>query len=225
MENTEKTKSKRNTYVTLNEWVVKMKIAFVNAKQPDILNALQTAGYTEQRLDELTAELSNFENLCEAQKMEFAEQNAETQKFEQKKAEINEIFLMHRRMVKIVFKNDLQAQIALNLGTPVKMAYAEWLRIVSNFYSQLSKSEALQAETTKIGITETVVADTLAAIAELTALKDSQKKETAEAQAATEKRDKAFDAIYEQYSDLMGYAKALLKGNQMLEAMGVVVKR
>ena len=225
MENSEKTKSKRNDYLSLNEWIAKMKTAFVNAKQPDILAALQTVGYTEERIDELIAELTTFEGLCETQRMEYAEQNAETQKFDQKKATINETFITHRSMAKILFKNDLQAQVALNLGAPTKTAYANWLRLVSNFYSQLSKSQALQTEAAKIGISATVVANALTNIAELTSLKDSQKKETAEAQASTEKRDIAFDAIYEQYTELIGYAKALLKGNQMLEAIGIVVRR
>ena len=52
-----------------------------------------------------------------------------------------------------------------------------------------------------------------------------ENKEAAEAQVATEKRDKAFDALYEQYTELMAYAKALLKGDPILEALGIVVKR
>ena len=225
MENPEKTNSKKNNYVSLNEWIAKFKLVFVNAKQPDILAVLQTVGYTEERLDGLSADLAVLEDLCETQKMEYAEQNAETQKFDQKKGAIDETYRTHRSIAKILLKKDLQAQVALNLNTSTKIAYAEWLRMVSNFYSQLSKSQALKTEVAKIGITETIIADTLTAIAELTSLKDSQKKETAEAQAATEKRDKAFDALYEQYTELMGYAKALLKGDQMLEALGIVVKR
>ena len=225
MENPEKTNSKKSNYVSLNEWIAKFKLVFVNAKQPDILAALQTVGYTEERLDGLSADLATLETLCETQKLEYAEQNAETQKFDQKKGAIDETYRTHRSIAKILFKKDLQAQVTLNLNTSTKIAYAEWLRMVSNFYSQLSKSQALKTEVAKIGITETIIADTLTAIAELTSLKDSQKKETAEAQAATEKRDKAFDALYEQYTELMAYAKALLKGDQMLEALGIVVKR
>ena len=52
-----------------------------------------------------------------------------------------------------------------------------------------------------------------------------ENKEDAEAKAATEKRDKAFDVLYEQYIEPMAYAKTLLKGDQMLEALGIVVKR
>ena len=225
MEDSKKTTSKKSSYTSMNEWIARMKITFENAKQPAILAALQTVGYTEARLDALLDDVATLEGLCETQKMEYAEQNAETQKFEQKKEAINATYLTHRGMAKILFKSNLQAQVALNLGTPTKTAYAEWLRLVSNFYSQLSKSAELNAEVAKIGIDQTVIDTALAAIAELTSIKDTQKKETAEAQASTETRDIAFDALYEQYTELMGYAKALLKGDQMLEALGVVVKR
>ena len=224
MEDSEKT-SKKNYYMSLNESIAQMKIVFVNAKQPEILAALQTVGYTETKLDGLTAELTDLENLCERQLMEYAEQNAETQRFYEKKDALNATFITHRNLVKIIFKNNLQAQVALNLNAPVKTAYAEWLRMISNFYSQLSKSAEGKAAVAGIGITQPVIDAALSGIAELTSLKDSQKKETAEAQAATERRDIAFDTLYEKYTDLMSYAKALLKGNQALEALRIVVKR
>ena len=62
------------------------------------------------------------------------------------------------------------------------------------------------------------------AIAEVQSLKESQSKESAEAQAATDARDAAFDALYPQYADYIKYAKVLLAGNQVLEAIGVKVK-
>ena len=225
MEDSKTTTTKKSTYTSMNEWIARMKIVLENAKQPAILAALQTVGYTEERLDALLDDVRTLEGLCETQKMEYAEQNAETLKFDQKKGVIDDVYRTHRSTAKIFFKKDLQAQVALGLNMPMKTAYAEWLRLVSNFYSQLSKSAGLKAEVAKIGITETIIADALTAIAELTSIKDSQKKETAEAQASTETRDIAFDALYEQYTELMGYAKTLLKGNQMLEALGVVVKR
>ena len=218
-------KTPKRNYISLNEWIAKMKTAFANAKQPVIFEALQTVGYTESRLNELFDELTELETLCEVQRMEQAEQNAETQRFNEKREVIHGLFLMHRNIAKILFKKDLQAQVALNLNMPVKTAYADWLRLTSNFYAQLSKSEALKTEAAKVGITTAVITTALESLDELTASKDAQKKEIAEAQSATEKRDQAFDSLYEKYTELMSYAKVLLKGNQALEALGVVVKR
>ena len=227
MEEKGKTKSetKKSTYVSLNEWIVKMKTTFENAKQPPIFEKLQPVGYTEARLNALSGRVTALENLCETQKMEQAEQNAETQKFYEKKNEIGGLFLKHRGLAKILFKKNLQAQVALNLNTSVKTAYAEWFRQVSNFYGQISKSPELIEEIRKVGITQAFIKSIQMEISSLSTLKESQKKETAEAQASTEKRDQAFDALYEEYAELIAYAKILLNGDQNLEMLGVVVKR
>ena len=220
-----KSETKKSTYISLNEWIVKMKTTFENAKQSPIFEKLQPVGYTEARLTALLGRVAALENLCEVQKMEQAEQNAETRKFNEKKDEIGGLFLKHRGLAKILFKKNLQAQVALNLNTSVKTAYAEWLRQVSNFYSQISKSPELIEEVKKIGITQAFVKHTQKEISSLSTLKESQKKETAEAQASTENRDQAFDALYEEYAELIAYAKILLNGDQALEMLGIVVRR
>ena len=216
---------RKNTYVSLNEWLVKMRIAFGNAKLPAILSVLQMVGYTEEMLDKLLDELAALEGLCDVQKMETSEQIAETQRFNDKRSDVNETFLMHRNLCRVLFRKNVQAQIALSLNAPTKVAYANWLRLVEGFYSQLPLSDSLKTEVAKVGISEAVISAAVANVAEMKMLKDSQKKETSEAQASTEKRDQAFDALYEKYTELIGYAKALLKGDQALEALGIVVKR
>lgn len=62
-------------------------------------------------------------------------------------------------------------------------------------------------------------------LAEVITLKERQKKEIAEAQKATEARDKHFDELYAQYSEFVAYAKVAIAQSQDLEALGISAKR
>ena len=55
-------------------------------------------------------------------------------------------------------------------------------------------------------------------------LKESQRKETAEAQQATENRDRAYDEVLQLHAEYVKYARVLLSDSQALEAIGVRVK-
>ena len=65
MENPENTnpqsgnKSSRNQYVSAEQLIAKMKVAFTNAKQPEILAELATVGITETQLDAHLADITD----------------------------------------------------------------------------------------------------------------------------------------------------------------------
>ena len=215
----------KSHYVSMDEWIAKMKLAFTNAQLPAILPYFVTVGYTKESFENMLNETIELENLSQAYKREQSEQYEETEKFNKQKDSVNETFLRHRDLCRVLFRKNLAAQTILMLNQATKTAYANWIQLVLNFYGQLSASETLKADVAKLSISEADISQALEAIASLQALKESQKKEASEAQVASEVRDKAFDAIHEKYREVMDYAKVLLKDNQHLEAMGVVVKR
>jgi len=83
----------------------------------------------------------------------------------------------------------------------------------------------MKTEVAKISMKPADLEAQLTAIAALETIKNNQKKETAEAQAATEARDLKFDQMYAKYSALVKYSKILLGKDQAIEALGIVVKR
>jgi hypothetical protein len=168
--------------------------------------------------------LTHLEGLQQVQIKEYAEQFAETEKFDLKRSEIDELYTKQKALAKILFKGNVHAQTILLLLDAKPKAYSAWLQQVTNFYAQLTAPELL-AKATPVGITAVSVAAQKQGLADLQALKDSQRKETAEAQQATETRDAAFDQLYPLYSEYIKYAKIMLAGNQMLEAIGVKVKK
>lgn len=220
---TEVTTTSKRHYDTMDQSIAKMKITFGNAMLPEIFAAMVVVGYTAEKVEELNSDLAQLEALCQGQIKEHADQSEEQQKFNNKRAEVNKQFNQHRELARILFKGDTHARISLQLDAENPVAYAAWAQLVTNFYSQLTSNPALQNKANMVGITETVVAGQKQGLADVQGLKDSLRKETAEAQAATEVRDTAFDELFARYIEYIKYAKVLLRDNQMLEAIGVKV--
>lgn len=212
-------------YQSVPTLIAKMRLAFKNAKEPEILDVMNTVGITESVLDRYLADLDAIENLDQTQNKEYGEQYAETQKFDKQREAIDVVYMRHRNLAKIAFKKDLKDSKVLGLDEGRKRAYPAWLQLVKNFYAQLSTDDTLQEKVAAINIKDNDIAVQQQAIAQLEALKVSQKKETAEAQKATETRDAALDALYPKYRDFVDYAVELFGDDQTLEKLGIVVRR
>ena len=212
-------------YDNMAEVVVKMKMAFTNARLPTVLPSLIPVGYTAESLQADYAEVEALETLMQKQRTETQEQIIETKKFDDSRIAIHQIYVKDRGLCRILFKNDVQAQVELDLRGRVSEAYGNWLKEVKGFYTRISNSERLKAEVAKISMKPADLEAQLTAIAALETIKNNQKKETAEAQAATEARDLKFDEMYAKYATLVKYSKILLGNDQAIEALGIVVKR
>jgi hypothetical protein len=221
---TEAPKPQPRDYVSTAEWIGKMKLTFGNATLPGIVEVMQTVGYTPEKISAIKEDVVQLETLQQTQTKEYADQFAETEKFDAKRAEIDAVFTKDRGLLKILFKGDVHAQSILKLDVAKPKAYAAWKDLITNFYAQLEASPELLAKAATISIDAAAVSAQKQAIDDLQALKESQRKEIAEAQMATDTRDRAFDELYPIYSDYIQYAKVLLSDNQLLEAIGIKVK-
>lgn len=216
---------KKNEYLSAEEMISRMKIVFANAKLPDFLPQFKTLGYTEEKFNGYLSKVAELEQLHQNKKKEYADQYAETEKFNKKRAEIDKIYKRHGAFCKILFKGDTKAVSVLGLNEGHKNAYASWFQQVSNFYGQLLGHAEYLEKVGTINIKQTDLEAQRNALDELSRIKEIQKKEMGEAQRATEVRDEALDKIYPIYSELTAYAKVLFEDDQMLEALGIVVKR
>ncbi|HBG40529.1 MAG TPA: hypothetical protein DDZ96_02820 [Porphyromonadaceae bacterium] len=218
-------KDKKTRGMSMEQRIEKMHTAFTNGKLPTILPHLEPVGYTAEKLDGNLAKVETLLQLNQQQQKEQSEQYAGTDSFNKKRGEIHDQYMKHRGLLKIYFEDNLQVFVQLGLNARVKKAYGDWLNIVLSFYTQLKNTPALLEEIPNAGVPATEVDAALAAVAALRALKEGQKKEVSEAQAATEARDKLFDELDPEYRKFIKYAKILLKDDQSLEALGIVVKR
>ena len=210
---------------TMAETLVKMKMAFTNAQLPTVLPSLISVGYTAESLQADYAEVEALEALMLQQQTKIQEKMVEAIKFRDSRKAIHQIYMKDRGMCRILFKNDVQALVELELRGNASESYGNWLKEVKGFYTRISNSERLTAEVAKISMKPADLEAQLTAIAALEAIKNNQKKEIAAAQAATEARDQKFDGMFAKYSTLVKYSKILLGKDQAIEALGIVVKR
>jgi hypothetical protein len=221
---TEAKKSLPRNYVSIDQWIGKMKLTFGNATLPEIFSVMQTVGYTNERIASLIKKLERLENLQQVRTKEYAEQITESDEFDSKCTELYVQYSTHRKLAKILFKGDTLATKSLRLDQTSKRTYSGWYEEATNFYAQLAASPELLTKAGGVGITTEVVDTQKQALVDLQSLKVSQRKETAEAQQATAARDKAFDELYPLYAEYVKYAKVLLEDNKALVALGIIVK-
>lgn len=231
MENSENTNlaggklAAKYQYVSAEELIAKMKTAFRNAKEPEILSELETVGITESNLDDYLLEIADLEQLSQKQIKEYGEQYAETDKFNLKRIEIDSLYTRHRNLAKIIFKGDRQSNTTLGIDEGRKRAFAAWFQQVSNFYAQILANPDFKTKAETVNIKDPDITAQQTALEQITALKASQKKEIGEAQKATDTRDAAIDVLYPKYTELIAFAKVLFPDDQTLEKLGIVVKR
>lgn len=215
----------RNTHISLNEWINRMKIAFSNGKNERFQSTLASVGYTEEKLNGFLEKIKALEELVHAQKNKYATQYDATAKLDEKRKEINATYMKHFGLCKILFKNNVKAASALEFAGTRKSAYSEWVQQVANFYAQLVGNEEFLNEVKSININKEDLTPVQTALEALATLKENQRAAIASAQKSTETRDKAFEALYPEYSDFISYAKVLFNNEQDLEALGITVKR
>lgn len=215
----------RSKYVSAEQLIANMKLAFGNAKEPEILSKLADVGIDKTILDDHLDQVAILEQLSQQQIKEYGEQYGETDKFNQKRDEINDIFVTHRNLAKIVFKGNRQAYSTLGIDSGRKYAFAAWYQQVSNFYAQILANADFKAKAETVSIKNADITNMQTALQDVTSLKESQKKEIGEAQRATDIRDEAIDVLYPKYMELTAYAKVLFPDDQTLEKLGIIVKR
>jgi len=213
-----------NNYVSIDEWIGRMRLTFDNAMTTGIFEPLLTVGYTEEKITSLKGRLAQLENLQQVRTKMYAGQYAESEAFDKMCTQNYVIYKMHRDLAKIHFKDNTLARASLKLDQPSKRTYSGWYQDSTNFYAQLAANPELLSKAREIGLAADVVAERKQALVDLQSLKESQRKETAEAQAATVARDKAFDELFPLFKDYVNYAKVLLANDQALEALGITVK-
>jgi hypothetical protein len=217
-------KTSKRHFDTMDESIAKMKLAFGNASLPQIFVVMVTVGYTAEKIAALNAELAQLETLYQAQIKEYGEEGEEQQLFSDKRIGITKVFNQNRALLRILFKGNVKAWVTLQLDVETPKALPIWTPLVKNFYDQLIDSPDLLSAAETVGVTKAVITNQKQALDELETLKKSLRKETGEAQAATNVRDTAFDTLYPKYTEYIKYAKILLPDNQLLEALGITVK-
>lgn len=217
-------KTRHKKYVSLDKWILNMRIAFDNATLPNIYPTMLTVGYDEAKINGLKGKLAELTGFDQAQIKAQGEQVGATDASTKKRKEINALYLKHRSLLKILLGGNTVASVSMKLSGQRKKSYSEWFQDVSSFYTQLTQTPELTAHAASVGITLPIIDEQKQRLIELQALKETQRKKTADAQQATKLRNMAFDELRPLYTEYIKYARILLTANGTLEALGIVVR-
>jgi hypothetical protein len=194
---------------------------------PNILTATQMFGYTSARVsneglamyNKVLAEISNFQK-------EYGEQYSAHNEMTALWDKNREIYMPILRLTRIGLKNQSGALHSLRATGTRKRSITGFIADAEILYNNLLSQSAYLNIMIKFGVTTASINN---AKTQLEALKKAHIKyfkEKGEAQDQTVKRDRMYDELYNWYSDFRAVLRiALVDSEQMLEKLGIVVKR
>ncbi len=222
VETTQNEDSNHN-YKTVEEFISDMRLMLNNAKaNPAILTKIQAAGYTEADIDGKLSDLDLLQTYNENQATEYGEQYAATEAWQQWRADNHANYIDHIELARIAFRKDAAAQKALALNGRRSEGQANYILQGFQFYNNALGSTAFKTALAKKGIVELDLEGGKIAFENLQKVRESQQKETGEAQRATQLRDECYDDLAEWLVDFRATAKVVLRTlPQLMEELGI----
>lgn len=210
----------------IDEFLLSAQVMIENSlSDPIVKAALAVYGYTEEKLTAGKTLYTEATALQNTQKKEYGEQVAAT-------AELNNIWeVAHQQYIKtlkiarVALQDNVKADKATMLFGRRKQSLSGWLEQAQVFYANITNDDAMINALTEYGYTAAKLNDESVFLNHVIAKNDEQKKETGEAQAATQVRDKKIDELAQWVSDLRAVAKvALTDDPQQLEKLGILAR-
>lgn len=198
--------------------------AITNAQNYEqVKNLLADFGYTDERLQEGQQLYEKASELQLKQQKEYGEQFEATDTLNAAKATANQQYMKHIKIARIALGKNRNAQESLQLGGERRRSLSGWLKQAKAFYANALSSSEVQAALGRYGITAEKLTAAQQQVTEVEQAFNRQLQEKGEAQAATQQRDEAFDALQEWMGDFIAIARIALESEpQYLEMLGVV---
>lgn len=213
--------TQESTYKDIVTFIAESKTALINAALPAIAPKLAEIGYTATEITAKLQELETLETLNEAQKKEYGEQYDATATYNATEDALHTTYIKNLTIARVVFKNNVAAQVALALNGERKKSKSGYQAQALQFYKGILLNTDYKSALAVRGITEDIVTSQKTGFEGLSDLEADQKKETGEAQAATKKRDNAYDIFEGWMGDFKKMAiVALSDSPQLREQLG-----
>ncbi len=210
----------------IDQFLLASRVMIENALQNvDIKQALAAYGYSEEKLNNGKALYNNAETLQNAQKKEYGEQVAATAELDTVWEEAEQQYMKTLKIARVAFKDNVKANKSTMLYGDRKRSLSGWLEQAKAFYANILKDTDLMTLISAYGYTQAKLEQESDLIDQVFTKHIAQKKESGEAQEATETRDKALDTLAKWISDLRAVAKVALESNpQQLEKLGILAR-
>ena len=190
---------------------------------PEILNAIKDFGYTSAKIQQGKALYNAAAAAQLAQTAEAGDQVAATATLNDAWEAARKSYMRFVKVARVALKNDAGASTQLDLKGDRKRSLSGWLAQATQFYNNALSNKSVLLALKEFGITEPKLKAGLNELKAVETANLAQEKEKGEAQAATQKRDAALDALQDWLSDYLAIAKIALEDNpQLLEGLGVL---
>lgn len=198
-------------------------LTLTNATDPEILEATQNFNYDTERIAEGTVLLQQAQQLNIKQEKEYGEQYSATTVLDNAIDEFNDsTYMPHIRLARKLFATDNGILSMLDVNGRRRWRYEEYISQARTFYNNALSTPQVLSKFAMVNITTETLQASLDQLNNLDLLRAAQKKESGEAQQATDDRDRAMDEINEWMSLYYTVAKiALADKPQLLEKLGV----
>ena len=208
------------------ETLEQYRIALENAEtQSEIAAVMAELGYDSAVIAEGKALLTETRSAYDLNKTEDDETSAAYADFSSKKEQLEDIFTLHRKKAKVVFRNDSLTADKLAISGAMPRSYIKWLEAAKKFYSVASTDTAIQGKLARLKVTTDDLTAANTSISDLEAARAEYLKEKGESQDATKAKDSAFGKMDDWMSEFYAVAKIGLEDNpQLLEALGKTVR-
>ena len=209
---------------SINSRLLRAEVAISNSRtHEEVKKQLAGLGYTEERLDEGYNLYDNAAKMQEIKVKEYAEKLDATGQLDTAKMDAHKVYMTHVKIARVAFSDNVKFSETLILLPRRKLSYTGWLEQSEMFYSQALSNDEIIAGMAKYGITKNKLKQGEALVNNVRNKLKTQLTEKAEAQEATQNRDKAFDAMEDWLSDFISIARIALEENpQYLEMLGIV---
>jgi len=206
----------------IDEFLQLVRLGVDNAQAvPEIVDAIAAYGIDAARMTEGAGLLATAESLQSAQVKAYGAQHGATDALNAAFADADKLFAEHRKLAKMVFREDGDAQTALYLTEAKKRAFDPWMGQATTFYENLTSDPAWVTAMGRFNVTALMLTDAQAELAALKSLDSAQEKAKGAAQGATKTRNAALDALDLWYGEFRNVARIALDGSQALEALGI----
>lgn len=190
-----------------------------------VLAKVSELGYNLERMLEGDSLLTEARLLTETFNKEYGDVD---EAFEKRNAEHKKAHTTYMQMLSLaqmVFKNDANATVTLQLTGRRATTLSKWITQTSNFYNNLLKQPQWIEAMGKFNITKKKLEAARQEVVDVDEYAQAVMNEKGDAQEATVKRDAKFEELGDWVNDYESIARiALHEQPQLLEKLGIVVK-
>lgn len=193
--------------------------------QPLLATTMAEFGYDTTVIGEGKALLAETRQVFDLNKTEDDETSEAYELFKTLKESLADIYRMHRKKAKVIFRNDPKTLEKLALTGSLSKAYIKWLETVRRFYTVAGKDPQIQAKLLRLKITADDITAATSLIADLEAARGEYLREKGESQETTKAKDAAFEKMDDWMSEFYAVAKIAMEDKpQLLESLGKFVR-